>query len=131
AIASATYANSRAFSASERPRSAEMVWAIWKSWPGGLHVPLTSTAQKKAICVCSVVRKGLLRAPSRFTSLTWLAYRRERSSWSMLVKPSGPSLRNWVPASMHHGTTPTHSGLQIGLNSGGVGRYQPGEGLNV
>ena len=60
-------ANSRAFSASDVPRSRATCAAISFQWPGGVAVPAPS-AQKWAISVCSAVRERLPAAPRSLTS---------------------------------------------------------------
>src|SRR5215210_825464 len=110
-------ANRRAFSCRLRARSRERPLAIVIQCPGGVSVPAPS-AQKRAICVWSAVRFGLLTRPIRLTS-------RKAARYSAEFGDGGAGGRSSALLVIAHGVTYGQLGSRGGAKAGGVASHQP------
>src|SRR5262245_13552208 len=116
AIATLTWANRRALSASARSCPAATVWVIWFQMP----MPELDTprpAQKKAISVCSGVRVLGVVVPLPPRALT----SRYASVYSALVSAGGGPGRNWSPLVSANGVTEGHCGVAAGSPGSSAG----------
>src|SRR5262245_20800288 len=120
ALATLTWANRRALSASDRWCPTATVWVIWFQ----MAMPALDTptpAQKKAISACSGVRVLGVVVPSPPRALT----SRYALVYSALVSAGGGPGRNWSPRASANGVTEGHCGVAAGSPGssagGGVG----------